>query len=92
MEEDKYLVWLDMEMTGLNVETDRVLELAIIVTDMQLNEIHERLELVLTQPTALLESMDLWCKTHHSDSGLVAKVHLSRNTEAIVLTSSFPQY
>jgi len=72
------LVWLDMEMTGLNPETDRIIEVAIVVTDSQLNVVAVAPVLVLHQPDSVLEAMDDWNKSTHARTGLIDKVKASR--------------
>ena len=64
------LVWIDLEMTGLDPDRDRILEIATIVTDDELNLIAEGPDLVVHQPDALLDGMDPWNTEHHGDSGL----------------------
>nr|WP_199066893.1 oligoribonuclease [Chromobacterium sp. ASV5] len=76
------LIWLDMEMTGLNPDCDRIIEVAMIVTDSQLNVIAESPVLVVHQPDAILDGMDDWNKNTHGKSGLIAKVKASALTEA----------
>ncbi|OWY40506.1 oligoribonuclease [Xenophilus sp. AP218F] len=76
------LIWLDMEMTGLNPDSDRIIEVAMIVTDSQLNVIAESPVLVVHQPDAILDGMDDWNKNTHGKSGLIAKVKASALTEA----------
>lgn len=71
------LIWIDMEMSGLNPDTDRVLELAVIVTDSQLNAVAEGPVLVVHQPDAVLAAMDDWNKSTHAKSGLVERVKTS---------------
>ncbi|MFC1482923.1 oligoribonuclease [Candidatus Margulisiibacteriota bacterium] len=82
MEVDKKnnLVWLDMEMTGLDPEKDVVLEIAVVVTDSKLNYATEGIDLVIHQPDSVLESMGEWCKKQHAKSGLVEKVKTSTLT------------
>ncbi|MFN3697877.1 MAG: oligoribonuclease [Pseudobdellovibrio sp.] len=67
------LFWLDMEMTGLDVNKEVVIEVACIVTDLNFKEL-ETFETVVKQPQSYLDSMDEWNKKHHGDSGLTAKV------------------
>lgn len=67
------LLWLDMEMTGLEVEQERVIEVAAIVTDMNFVEL-ESFETVVKQDKKFLDSMDEWNREHHKKSGLTAKV------------------
>lgn len=76
------LVWLDMEMTGLNPEHDKIIEVAVVVTDMHLEVIAEGPVLVIHQSDALLEGMDAWNKSTHGRSGLIDKVKASTLTEA----------
>jgi len=76
------LVWLDMEMTGLDAERERVIEIATILTDGQLTEIAVGPELVIHQSDEILAAMDDWNKKHHGGSGLVDRVKASTITEA----------
>ena len=76
------LIWIDMEMTGLVPETDRIIEIAVLVTDSQLNLIAEGPVLVLHQPDEVLAAMDSWNTSVHGKSGLVEKVKSSRLDEA----------
>ena len=78
------LVWIDMEMSGLNPDSDRILEAALVVTDLQLNMVAEGLVLVVHQPDAVLDAMDDWNKSTHGKSGLVDRVKASRLSEALV--------
>ncbi len=79
---DQNLVWLDCEMTGLNPETDRLLEIAIVVTGPNLEPRIEGPVLVIHQSDALLDGMDAWNKGTHGRSGLIDKVKASTITEA----------
>jgi len=76
------LIWLDMEMTGLNPETDRIIEVAMIVTDSQLNILAQSPVLVIHQPDSVLDAMDDWNKNTHGKSGLIDKVKASTLGEA----------
>ena len=76
------LVWLDMEMTGLEPERERIIEVATILTDGQLNEIATGPELVIHQSDEILAAMDDWNKSHHGASGLTERVKGSTVTEA----------
>ena len=76
------LIWIDMEMTGLAPDTDRIIEIAMLVTDAELRVIAEGPVLVLHQPDEVLEAMDSWNKGTHKKSGLIDKVRASRLTEA----------
>ena len=75
------MVWVDMEMSGLKPETDRILEIAMIVTDLQLNVLAVAPVLVIHQPDAVLDAMDSWNKGTHGKSGLIDKVRASATTE-----------
>ncbi|HET9579075.1 MAG TPA: oligoribonuclease [Usitatibacter sp.] len=75
------LVWIDMEMSGLVPERDRILEVAMVVTDADLNTIAEAPVFVLHQPESVLDAMDSWNKSTHGKSGLVDKVRASSFTE-----------
>ena len=79
---DQNLVWLDCEMTGLNPETDRLLEIALVVTGPNLEPRIEGPVLVIHQSDALLDGMDAWNKGTHGRSGLIDKVKASTITEA----------
>ncbi len=78
------LVWVDMEMSGLQPETDRILEIAMIVTDGDLNIVAEGPVLVVHQEDTVLDRMDAWNKGTHGKSGLIDKVKASTLTEADV--------
>ena len=78
------LVWVDMEMSGLLPDTDRILEIAMIVTDGDLNIVAEGPVLVVHQEDAVLDRMDAWNKGTHGKSGLIDKVKVSTLTEADV--------
>jgi len=76
------LIWIDMEMTGLVPDTDRIIEIAMLVTDAELRVIAEGPVLVLHQPDEVLDAMDSWNKGTHKKSGLIDKVRASRLAEA----------
>ncbi len=76
------LVWLDMEMTGLDPERERIIEVATILTDGHLNEIAIGPELVIHQSDDVLAGMDDWNKSHHGASGLTERVRTSTVTDA----------
>lgn len=61
------IVWIDMEMTGLNVRKDRIMEIACLISDNRLNVLAEHPSIIINQPDALLESMDEWCTTTHTN-------------------------
>jgi oligoribonuclease len=76
------LIWIDMEMSGLDPDKERVLEIAVIVTDNHLNTVAEAPVFVLHQSGELLDAMDDWNKSTHGKSGLVDRVKASTLTEA----------
>ena len=78
------LVWIDMEMTGLNPDTDRVIEVALVVTNSALDVVAEAPVLVVHQSDEALEAMDDWNKNTHGRSGLIGKVRESRLIESVV--------
>lgn len=71
------LVWIDLEMSGLDPDHCQILEIAAIITDGDLNVIAEGPDLVIHQPDAVLEAMDEWCTRQHGNSGLTAAVKAS---------------
>lgn len=75
------LIWIDLEMTGLDPDNDRIIEIATIVTDSHLNVVAEGPNLVIKQSDKLLEGMDEWNTKHHGDSGLIDKVKQSTLSE-----------
>ncbi|KAM3223479.1 hypothetical protein ACQJBY_057061 [Aegilops geniculata] len=75
------LVWIDLEMTGLDISKDRILEIACIVTDGKLTKQIEGPNLVIIQSKACLDNMNEWCKTHHASSGLTERVLQSEISE-----------
>jgi oligoribonuclease len=75
------LIWLDMEMTGLLPDVDRIIELAVVVTDADLNLIAESPVIVIHQSDAVLDGMDAWNKGTHGRSGLIEKVKASTINE-----------
>ncbi|GLQ73312.1 oligoribonuclease [Vibrio sp. vnigr-6D03] len=78
---DQNLIWIDLEMTGLDPETHKIIEIATIVTDSELNILAEGPVLAIHQPEEELAKMDEWCTTTHTGSGLVARVKQSTVTE-----------
>jgi oligoribonuclease len=77
-----HLLWLDMEMTGLSPDTDRIIELAIVVTDANLNTVAEGPVLVVHQSDEVMNAMDNWNKGTHGKSGLIDRVKASQLDEA----------
>lgn len=78
------LIWIDMEMSGLDPDRDKVLEVAIVVTDAQLHTVAEAPVLVVHQSDSVLTSMDSWNTSTHTKSGLIDRVRASTLTEAEV--------
>ncbi|MFT5588017.1 MAG: oligoribonuclease [Bradyrhizobium sp.] len=76
------LVWLDMEMTGLDPENDRIIEVAVVVTDSELNILGQGPVFAIHQSDAALDGMDAWNKGTHGRSGLIERVKASTVTEA----------
>jgi len=76
------LVWVDMEMTGLDPDTDRIIEVAVVVTDMHLNILAEGPVFAIHQSDETLDKMDNWNKGTHGRSGLIDRVKASTVTEA----------
>jgi oligoribonuclease len=84
-----HLVWMDLEMTGLDPDKERIIEIATIVTDSQLDVIAEGPVFAVRQPESLLAAMDDWNQTHHKASGLLQRVRergvMEREAEAATL-------
>lgn len=72
------LIWMDLEMTGLDPDTDLIIEMATIVTDSQLKEVAQGPVLAIATPEEALAAMDDWNQTHHSASGLLDRVRKSQ--------------
>ncbi|MDX1304152.1 oligoribonuclease [Photobacterium sp.] len=88
---DQNLIWVDLEMTGLDPEVHQIIEIATIVTDAQLNILAEGPVLAIHQPEAELAKMDDWCTNTHTNSGLVARIRQSTidQEEAVRQTIAF---
>ena len=67
---DGRLIWIDLEMTGLDTERDSIIEIATVVTDSELNLLAEGPVFAITHPLSVLEAMDEWNRTQHGRSGL----------------------
>lgn len=78
------LIWIDMEMSGLNSDNDRVLEVAIVITDSQLNVVAEGPVKVVHQPDDVFDRMDSWNKSTHKKSGLIDRAKAATQNEAEV--------
>ena len=76
------LIWLDMEMTGLDPERERIIEVALVVTNANLETVAEAPVFVVHQPDSVLDAMDEWNKNTHGKSGLIDKVKASTLTES----------
>ncbi|MFY8300490.1 oligoribonuclease [Pseudoalteromonas sp. SS15] len=85
------LIWLDLEMTGLEPKTDKILEIATVITDGDLNVLAEGPVIAIHQSDDLLDNMDEWCTNQHGRSGLTARCKASKFTEddAIAQTLEF---
>ncbi len=83
-QDQNHLIWLDMEMTGLEPERDRILEIAVVITDSQLRTVAEAPVLTVHQPDEVLDAMDEWNRNTHGKSGLIDRVRASRLGEAEV--------
>lgn len=88
---DQNLIWIDLEMTGLDPEIHKIIEIATIVTDSELNILAEGPVLAVAQPEEELAKMDEWCTTTHTNSGLVQRVRESQidENEAVRQTLEF---
>ena len=78
------LIWIDMEMTGLRPDSDRIIEVALVITDGELNTVAEAPVWVVHQADEVLDAMDSWNKGTHGRSGLIEKVRTSVQDEATV--------
>lgn len=84
MKNQNNLCWLDMEMTGLNPDTDKIIEVAMIITDSDLNVLAQSPVYAIHQDDNILNNMDKWCTDTHTRTGLVDRVRASQYTEAQV--------
>lgn len=82
MADSNRLVWIDLEMTGLDPDKERIIEMATIVTDAELNVVAEGPVIAIHQPDSLLAAMDEWCTRTHGASGLTERVRQSTISEA----------
>lgn len=91
MKSDKNLIWIDLEMTGLQPNEHKIIEIATVVTDSELNVLAEGPVLAIKTDQTELDKMDEWCTTHHGNSGLTSRVQQSQVTmqQAEKLTIEF---
>lgn len=82
MARDDRLIWIDLEMTGLDPVKERIIEMAIIITDAHLNTLAESPVIVVNQPDSILDAMDEWNTRQHGGSGLVDRVKASKHNDA----------
>src|SRR3974390_3025734 len=83
-QDPNHLIWIDMEMTGLRPDVDRIIEVALVVTNSELSTVAEAPVLVVHQDEATLAGMDSWNQATHARSGLIDKVKTSQLLEADV--------
>lgn len=81
-QDQNHLIWLDMEMTGLEPDRDRIIEIAVVVTDSALQTVASAPVIVVHQPDEVLDAMDDWNKNTHGKSGLIDRVRASTVSEA----------
>ncbi|XP_076035028.1 putative oligoribonuclease [Oratosquilla oratoria] len=77
---DERLVWVDLEMTGLDVSKEKIMEAAVLITDSKLEVVAEGPNIIIHVDNETLDSMDNWCKTHHGESGLTEGCRKSKIT------------
>ncbi|HLT27733.1 MAG TPA: oligoribonuclease [Zeimonas sp.] len=82
--DESRLIWIDLEMTGLNPSVDRIIEAAVVVTDSQLEVVAHSEAYAIRQPREVLDAMDSWNTSTHTRSGLVERVLASKYSEADV--------
>lgn len=81
MGKDTWIVWMDLEMSGLDVSRDRILELSCIITDKDLNIVAEGPNIEVYQPDEVLNNMNDWCMKHHAETKLIDKCRSSNISE-----------
>lgn len=82
VQDSSNLIWIDLEMTGLDTQNDRIIEIATIVTDVDLNILAEGPVIAIHQPDAVMTAMDEWNTNQHAKSGLTERVRTSQFSEA----------
>jgi len=92
-QDSSHLIWIDLEMTGLDPDTDLIIEIATIITDKELNILAEGPVIAIHQPDSIIDGMDEWNQTHHGKSGLIDRIKASTvsETEAEQQTLAFLQ-
>jgi oligoribonuclease len=75
--DENNLIWIDLEMTGLDPQSDQIIEIATVVTDARLEVVAQGPVIAIHQPDEILEAMDEWNTRHHGDSGLTSRVRQS---------------
>lgn len=78
--DDNNLIWVDLEMTGLDTQHDQIIEIATVVTDSNLAILAQGPVIAIHQPDEIMNSMDAWNTSHHGDSGLIRRVNQSTTT------------
>ncbi len=78
--DDKNLIWIDLEMTGLDTQQDQIIEIATVVTDNNLEILAQGPVIAIRQPSSIMDAMDNWNTQHHGDSGLTARVASSSHS------------
>ena len=78
--DQRNLIWIDLEMTGLEPQQDQIIEIATVVTDLDLNVLAQGPIIAINQPTKIINAMDEWNTSHHAASGLTARVLQSKST------------
>lgn len=78
--DDNNLIWIDLEMTGLDTQQDQIIEIATVVTDSSLTILAQGPVIAIHQPDAIMSAMDAWNTRHHGDSGLTSRVSQSTTT------------
>ena len=86
--DENNLIWIDLEMTGLEPEVDRIIEIATLVTDQELNIIGQGPVIAIHQSDEALAAMDDWNQKHHGESGLIDRVKASQFTEADAISQT----
>jgi oligoribonuclease len=78
--DDNNLIWIDLEMTGLDTQNDQIIEIATVVTDSNLAILAQGPVIAIHQPDEIMNAMDAWNTSHHGDSGLTSRVSQSTAT------------